>query len=117
VFCFGQFHQATAAGKTDIVITEWSTNRDRHLGQAPIYDDTEVTVSRLFLKTPSSTRERVFLRLTKTAKQAILVVSSIQLPMYIGTVRRKMSRSKPGRVFRQSIGKRNRCSRTLESPD
>jgi len=59
--------------------------------------------TRLFLKTPSSARKRAFFRLAKTAKQAILVLSSIQLPMYIGTVRWKTSRSKPDRVFRQSL--------------
>jgi len=34
----------------------------------------------------------------------------MQLPMYIGTARRKTSRSKPDRVFRQSL--REACSRT-----
>jgi hypothetical protein len=44
--------------------------------------------ARLFLKTPSSARERAIFRLAKTAKQAILVVLLMELPMYIGTVRR-----------------------------
>ena len=54
---------------------------------------------RLCLKTPSSVRERAFFRPAKTAKQAILALSSMQ-PDAAG---RKMSRSKPDRVFRQSL--------------
>ena len=54
---------------------------------------------RLFLKAPSSARERAFFRLAKTAKQAILLVSSMEPD----AVRRKISRSKPDRVFRQSL--------------
>ena len=73
---------------------------------------------KLCLKTPSSARERAVFRLTKTAKQAILALSPMELPMYIRTVRRKTSRSKPDRVFRQSLTQtaqrhnccqRNRC--------
>jgi len=55
---------------------------------------------RLCLKTPSWARERAVFRLTKTAKQAILVVSSMEPD----AVRQKTSRSKPDRVFRQSLG-------------
>jgi hypothetical protein len=55
--------------------------------------------SRLCLKTPSSARERAVFRLAKTAKQAILVLSSMQSD----AVKRKISRSKPDRVFGQSL--------------
>ena len=44
---------------------------------------------------PSSARERAFFRLAKTAKQAMLVPSSIQPD----AGRRKISRSKPDRVL------------------
>jgi hypothetical protein len=40
-----------------------------------------------------------FFRLAKTAKQAILVLSSMEPD----AARRKKSRSKPGRLFRQSL--------------
>jgi len=60
--------------------------------------------ARLCLKTPSSARERAVFHLTKTAKQAILAVSSMQPD----AVRRKTSRSKPDRVFRQSLRQENR---------
>ena len=48
---------------------------------------------------PSSARERAFFCLAKTAKQAILASSSMQPD----AARRKISRSKPDRVFRQSL--------------
>jgi hypothetical protein len=63
----------------------------------------QVCRTRLCPKTPSSARERAVFRLTKTAKQAILGVSSMELPMYIGTVRRETSRSKSDRVCGQSL--------------
>jgi len=56
-------------------------------------------VTRLCLKTPSSAREETVFRLAKTVKQAILVISSMQPD----AVRRETSRSKPDRVFRQSL--------------
>jgi len=55
--------------------------------------------ARLCLKTPSSARERAVFRLAKTAKQAMLVLSSMEPD----AVRRKISRSKPDRVLRQSL--------------
>ena len=57
------------------------------------------SIDRFCRKTPSSARERAVFRLAKTAKQAIFVLSSMQPD----AVRRKMSRSKPDRVFRQSL--------------
>ena len=64
--------------------------------------------SRLCRKTPSSARERAIFRLAKTAKQAILVLSSMQPDADRG----KMSRSKPDRVFRHSLElvRRSNCS-------
>ena len=53
---------------------------------------------RVCRRTPSWARERAFFRLTKTAKQAMFVISSIQPD----AVRRKKGRSKPDRVFRQA---------------
>ena len=62
--------------------------------------------TRLCRKTPSSARERAVFRLAKTAKQAISVLSSMQPD----AVRRKISRSKPDRVFRHSL-RRNGSAR------
>ena len=56
-------------------------------------------ITRLCRKTPPSARERAVFRLAKTAKQAMLVLSSMQPD----AVRRKISRSKPDRIFRHSL--------------
>jgi hypothetical protein len=57
---------------------------------------------RLCLKTTSSARARAVFRLAKTAKQAISALSSMQPD----AARWKISRSKPDRVFRQSLSLR-----------
>jgi len=48
------------------------------VGVHPFIGEMPADRSRLCLKTPSSARERAFFRLTKTVKQAILVVSSME---------------------------------------
>jgi len=66
-----------------------------------IHIDKGIPPYRLLLKTPSSGARSSGFPLARTAKSAEggLLVSSMEFPMYIGTVRCKISRSKPDRVF------------------